>query len=203
MIVFDHTTLQKLHMDAGDVWRRRFSLGWQKSAVSPMEVVGLFDRLWVKEGYELVAYVYGFKVSSLGVVWAVRDDTPTAIGGCERLNDELKTPRPEGAVDFTSVIEGDGSAESYMQTSILVRELRDFGCTFEHSEWGWHEIVGDVEEFVVFTETDPTPKVIRDSRVAVEFCTRSYRDGKIYRHVDKFLDGYRFVSSSDVIGFAD
>ncbi|WP_456478582.1 hypothetical protein [Geoglobus ahangari] len=201
---FDPETLQTLHMRAGDLWRRNFSRGWQRSAVSPMEVVRLFDRLWVREGYELVAYIYGFEVSSLGVVWAVKEGTPTEIEECERLEDELGTPRPCGAVEITEVIEGDGSSESYMQASILVRELRDFGCTFEHSDWGWHEIIGDFGKFeVFFREVNPTPKVSLGDRAVVEFCTRSYRTGEVYRHVDEFADGYRFTSSSEVIGFAD
>jgi hypothetical protein len=42
---------------------------WQKSPVSPMDVINLFDRIRIRDGYELVAYVFRGRMGGNGVVW--------------------------------------------------------------------------------------------------------------------------------------
>jgi hypothetical protein len=39
-------------------------------------------------------------------------------------------------------IPGDGTPESYMEASLLMRELGEFGALWHGRSWGTHEIIG-------------------------------------------------------------
>ncbi len=186
---FPGKKLQKLHMETEDLWRVSAEEGWQKSPVSPMEVLRLFDRLSLKEGFELVAYVFRSGLRGRGVVWAVPEGHFPEIRECERL-DSAGTPRPKSAVSPSMVLDGDGSPESYIQASLFLREMEEFGALWDELEWGLHEIIDGVPEGYGIPEgVDPRPKVILEERPVTEFLTVQLLERRIYRHFDVF-EGY-------------
>ncbi|MBO8180960.1 MAG: hypothetical protein H0Z19_10900 [Archaeoglobus sp.] len=59
-----------------------------------MEIVKLFSKLRVKEGFELVAYVFRSDMGGNGVVWAVPEGCFPDVEECEKLDDALGAPKP-------------------------------------------------------------------------------------------------------------
>ncbi len=109
--------------------------GWQVSPLSPMKIVELFDRVKVREGYELVGYIFRSGGNGNGAVWAVEAGSCPEVEECVRTDNIIKTPKPIAALPPEVVLEVDGTAESYLQKSILVRELYEFGAL-------WHGRTG-------------------------------------------------------------
>jgi len=191
---FPAEELNQLHIRAEDLWRVPAMEGWQKSSVSPMEVLKLFDGIWIKKGYTLVAYVYREGMSGFGVVWAVAGDEFPEVEDCERL-EFLGIPRPEGALHFTDVLDGDKSPRSFINASIFYREMLEFGATWHGLCWGLHEITEKSDLW----DGDLKPRVVLGEKKIVEFYTICglYR-WRVFRHRDAFRD-YRIEPSVSLI----
>jgi len=114
--------------------------GWHQSPTDPMDLVGVFSTLKVKESYRLVGYVDQFRAVVLGRVVAVPRNAKLP-------EPERHTPIPvnvPGLVeDPMEVIQGDGSAWSYLEASILRRELAAFEVPWGEDWWSYHTILGD------------------------------------------------------------
>ncbi len=197
---FSAKKLQKLHMEAENLWRVPAEDGWQKSPISPMEVLRLFKGIRIKDGFELIAYIYRSGLNGNGVVWAVPEGYFPEIEECERLDYFLHPPKPEKAIPPMHVIEGDGSPESYINASLFIREMWEFGALWHGLSWGLHEIIDRKPEgFTWYKKMDLRPKVIMGEKVRVEFFTLcEFIERAVYRHEDVF-EGYVFDSRREMI----
>ncbi|AIY89299.1 hypothetical protein [Geoglobus acetivorans] len=183
-------------MDAEDLWRVPAKNGWQKSPVSPMEVLRLFGRLKVREGFELIAYVFRDGLQGKGVVWAVPEGHFPEVGECAKL-DEVGTPKPEKALLPSMVLDGDGTPESYIQASIFLREMDEFGALWHELRWGLHEIIDELPAGFHLPEmVDIRPRTVFEKNTVTEFFTLELLEKMIYRHSDTF-DGYSLKNRID------
>ena len=119
--------------------------GWTKSPVDVGAMVAGFDRLHIKAGYLLRAYVFRDGGNGNGHVRAMPADAPY-LEPAECPADAsrfLEPPVPPGALpDFRLAIDGDGSGLSYLQASILTRELCEFGAAWHGCSWSDDSILG-------------------------------------------------------------
>jgi hypothetical protein len=121
-----------------------FTSGWFRSSVDPEKLLGVFKALRLKEGFGLRAYEFRGDMGGNGVIWAVPVDAPVLEPDeCPKLEGVfLGDPKPPGAVELMSVIEGDGSPWSYFSASILAREAVEFGAVWHGRSWSSHTILG-------------------------------------------------------------
>ena len=201
--------------------------GWNESKPSPMVLVDAFPKLHVREGYVLRAYQFREGFNGNAFVYALPEDVPLPDPNtCERREDVfLEPPIVPGALDdYMQAIDGDGSLRSYIEASILARELAEFGAIWHGISWGEH-IVLDADPFILdkkspfrhyhqddlklwkWEKTKPDdwrPKVSRKGgTVTVMFY--SFTDLSpmcIVRHVDRFKAGsYSFKPKETVLGY--
>jgi hypothetical protein len=193
--------------------------GWSKSRVDPTKVLALFPALRLRTGFTLRAYQFKEQGNGNGVVWAMPVDADfPEPKDCPRLESHfLNAPKPYDALDdVMEAIAGDGTAEAYLQASLLRRELKDFGALWHGILWGTHFVVdADPLKSVVDENADPmrtpqtkaadwrwlepkpsdwTPRVtLEPDRAVVTFYTFSGFDKEaLYRHVDVYRrDKYR------------
>ena len=198
---FSARKLQRIRKRAREISFFDVKEGWQKSPVSPMEIVRLFNKLRIKEGFELIAYVFRCDMGGNGVVWAVPEGCFPDVSECEKLDDALGAPKPHCAISPHHVVEMDGSPESYIQKSIFVREIEEFGGYWHGLSWSLHDIIDSKPEGFEWHEDvdDLSPKVVMGEKVKVEFFTLSEFLGRaVYRHEDVY-EGEMFESSVRVI----
>ena len=189
---FPAEELNQLHIKAEDLWRIPAKQGWQKSAIDPMEILRLFDGLWIKDGYTLKAYIYREGMSGFGVVWALPEGEFPEVEECLKI-DEFGTPKPKNAIHFMDVLEGDETPLSYINASIFYREMLEFGAVWHGLSWGLHEIIERTDRINLPKDGDLRPKVNLGERVIVEFYTLCglYR-WRIFKHKDTLTD-YRII----------
>ncbi len=201
--------------------------GWSESTTSPMMLVDAFPKLHVREGYALRACQFRSGYNGNAIVYALPEsillpDPDT----CERREDVfLEPPIVPGALDdYMQAIDGDGSLRSYLEASILARELAEFGAIWHGISWGEH-IVFDADPFQMdkknfFFGYDPEmieawhwekekpddwrPNVSRKGgTITVTFC--SFTDVmpmRIVRHVDRYKAGkYAFKHKETVLAY--
>ncbi len=190
-IHFSADELNLLHIKAEDLWRIPANQGWQKSPVSPMEILKLFDGIWIKKGYVLRGYIYREKMNGVGVVWALPESEFPEVEECERF-DVLRAPKPRNALNVIDVLEGDGSPRSYIHTSIFYREMLEFGALWHGLSWGLHDIIEEKPEFFDVVDLDLKPRVIFGKfgkGIRVEFFTLCglFR-WRVFKHTDTFTD---------------
>jgi|GEM_PF-6424645 hypothetical protein len=128
------------------------SNGWSVSDGTPGDVVVAFDRLHLRPGFELRAYRMQWGRDGESRVFAL----PAGAELPEPSGDE-PAPPPQALADPMDAIEGDGSALSYLQASILARELDDFEA-FGHGErWARCTVVDDPGDVAGLDVGDPEP----------------------------------------------
>lgn len=123
--------------------------GFSISPVDPMGVLPYLDALRLKKGHVLRAYQFVSGGNGNGFVYALPEDSSFPLPQeCPAVPTEvvpgveLPQPCPPGALtDIMSAFEGDDSAWSYMEASLLQRALGEFGAMWHGCEWGTHEIV--------------------------------------------------------------
>lgn len=198
--------------------------GWSKSTVDPMMVLAVFKPLRLKDGYTLRAYQFRHGGNGNGVVWAmpVDADFPDPET-CPRLEDDfLEPPKPPAALDdVMDAVDGDGTPWSYLCSSILARELGEFGAIWHGCAWSTHKVLGEApwrerrsldgqrsmgsKSAWQWQATKPkewNPLVSKGSNVLkVTFITHSgLSQETIYRHIDTYKSGtYRFKSVTKAI----
>ena len=105
------------------------------------DLLKVFDKLWLKPGFELRASVYWSGGNGNGEIWAV----PTGLGSVSSAEDskldENTIDRSSEVVPLMNVIEGDGSPWSYLSASILSREAKEFGALWHGCVWSDQEIL--------------------------------------------------------------
>jgi hypothetical protein len=123
---------------------------------------------------------------------------------------------PEAIADFSSVLTGDGTPESYLSASIFCRDVQDLGIIWHGHSWSEHEILFEKPfdqpkyqyHFRPPEEGDwqwrgPEPKIwmpcfqVYRGRPRITFHTYSAMDQRaLYRHVDLYEKG-SYASKSD------
>ncbi len=128
-----------------DILEKKPVQGWQKSPVDPMDLLGVFKKLSLKQGYTLMAYVFIEGGNGNGIVWGLPETkTFPEPDECERLKDVfLSPPRPEGAVDFEDILTGTGTPSSYLEASLFIREAGEFGAQWHGCFWSDIRILSD------------------------------------------------------------
>ena len=107
--------------------------GWSKSSVNPMDVLAVFEPLWIRKGHILRAYQHREANDGHGVVWAMPADADFPDPEKCPLTENVLCgpPKPSTALaDFMQAVKGDGSPWSYFCASLLGRELRELGAAF-------------------------------------------------------------------------
>jgi hypothetical protein len=193
--------------------------GWSKSKVDPTKLLALFPALRLRQGFTLRAYQFKDTGNGNGFVWAMPAGAEfPRPEDCPRLESHLlKAPKPYDALDDAmDAIEGTDTAETYLQASLLRRELKDFGAMWHGVVWGTHHVVdenplkgaGDANadpmrtpmskpkdwQWLEPSPADWSPRVtLEPGRVVVTFYTFSgYEKERIYRHIDVYRrDKYR------------
>lgn len=204
----------------------KYPNGWSKSKIDPMTVLEVFSSLHIKKGFVLRAYQFVSDNDGNGIVWAMpKDSIFPKPNGCSKMEDSfLECPRPDEALeDIMEVIEGDGSAFSYISASIFAREISEFGAYWHGCEWGTHRIIDEQYSSDEFSFKDigsfsfedienwdwiekmpkkwqPSVKMTHD-KVIVNFYTYSgLAVDRVERNTDTFAIGsYHFVSDSKMI----
>lgn len=201
--------------------------GWSKSPTDPAGLVPAFSRLGLRDGMTLRAYLFHEGGNGNGIVWAMASDAeyPEA-DECPVVTTHVRRPpKPVDALDdFMEIIEGDESAASFFEASLLGRELLEFGASWHGVSWRTHLLLGadpwkqpptqESEPFAwrrtakrqwTWKEEQPErwePTVTVDGdRIQVTFYTYSgYQKERLYRFVDTYRKGsYRFTSSRTVL----
>ena len=112
--------------------------GWSICPVDPMRLLDLFSELRIQDGYKLVAYQYYSEGNGGTQTFVVP------------VGKELQEPsfargdliEPHNAVpDLVRYILPSGSARSYLQASLFVRELAEFGAMWHGCDWSTHTIL--------------------------------------------------------------
>ncbi len=119
------------------------------SPVNPSDAVRALEHLRLKpglvlRGIQLIAGGNGngfvFAVPESSVPGDPRDDVR---GGKEVVPGVvLPYPKPPDALPhFMDAIEGDGTPRAFLEASILLRELEEFGALWHGCSWSFHDIV--------------------------------------------------------------
>ena len=229
-ITFPIHKIKKLRINAEKIRKvdDRGSEGWSKSTVNPMELLSIFNTLWLKKGLVLRAYQFREGGNGNGIVWAMPEDlTFPDPESCDKLIDRfLEPPKPPGAIDnIMESVEGDGSPWSYLSASLFAREAAEFGALWHGSSWSTHEILGEAPSQFPYGKAsrrgieDPDhnhdewkwleakpeewmPMVCEEGNViTVVFYTFSGLGGHgIYRHLDTYEKGqYQFKTEKKLI----
>ncbi len=209
-------------------------MGWSQSSVDPAKLLPFFEPLKVKEGFRLHAFQFKDEVGNgNGFVWALpADATFPAPEDCPvLLTHFLQPPKPPEALnDFMEAIEGDDSLDSYLASSLLARELKEFGALWHGLDWTTHVVLdadpwtnpplevdeplamidrpqSSVNEFTWLEDRPndwvPRVKVTRNTIQVTFFTYSALEEQRIYRHVDYYQRGsYQFSTKQTVIAKA-
>jgi hypothetical protein len=116
---------------------------WYKSPVDPMKLLRVFKRLSLKPKYTLRAYVHFDGGNGNGIVWGMPENSIfPEPKNCERFLDHfLKPPRPPKSIPVEDVLVGNSKPWSYLEASIFLRELLEFGAQWHGCSWSDIEIL--------------------------------------------------------------
>jgi len=184
--------------------------GWSRSQVRLERLLEPFESLRLAEGWKLCAYQFREGGNGNGVVWALLEDAAVPEPeDCPRVEAAfLSPPKPRGARDLMSVIEGDGSPWSYLSASLLAREAGEFGAMWHGLSWSVEEMLwrppAELAEVDPAAETEdslwrwmgPSPECWRPScsfdfeTICVAFLTASSLGSEtIQLHTDSYQHG--------------
>jgi hypothetical protein len=114
--------------------------GWQRAKTDVMDAMAIFTHVEVRPGYVLRAYVRNDGSNALATVVGLPESAgfPEANPTMIQSDGSLRVP---GALSIEQTIKSDGTAEGYFQTSLLARELRDFGARWHGTIWSIHTLL--------------------------------------------------------------
>lgn len=113
--------------------------GWSVARGDPAVLARPFSRLRSRPGWRLRAYRYRSGDDGHSIVFGL----PEHIKLPEPDDPTHEPPPPQHALaDALGAITGDESAESYLQASVLRRELGDFCARGHGANWRLHHMLG-------------------------------------------------------------
>jgi len=200
---------------------------WSVSPINVMDVLAVFTSLRIRDGYTLKMYQYSVGGNGNGFVYAIpaEGEFPEPMGADYRLSNP---PKPTQCLDdYMEAIEGDGTPLSYLQSSILKRELQELGAQWHGCSWveqyvldrdpwkdervssyGLQSLIGS-QEFWKFCGDPPTdwqPTVVHDTETVTVSMPIFGRVGSrtIIRHIDSYLaDSYQFKTEHEDIAYEE
>jgi hypothetical protein len=132
--------------------------GWSCSPCDPMKVLGAFPSLHVRPGWVLRAYQHVHGDDAVGLVFAMPEDERLPEPSTCMVDEELDPrpqPAPKAGLGPMEVIDGDGSAWSYLCASLLFRELVDFCAVWDDQIWFAEQIIDRPPGYPENEITDP------------------------------------------------
>lgn len=130
-----------------------YSRGWSRSPVNPESIVMRYSNLKIKKGYKLRAYQFTEGRNGNGIVWAIPTEKELpALSKCERFHDFFSLPKPSFVLsNFMEAVEGDKTPLSYLQASIVLHQLYEFGAMWHGISWG-RDVILPLKEGLYETE---------------------------------------------------
>src|SRR5262245_35273380 len=117
--------------------------GWSISRADPLALLGCFPALRLREGCALAAYQFREGDSGNGLIRAVAAGARGPMPSATLLEAEANAPLPS---PLMREITGDGSAGSYAQASLFMRELFEFGAFGHGVRWLDAQLLDDRSE---------------------------------------------------------
>ena len=125
---------------------KEIPIGWSISKADPMKLLEVFKTLRIKDGFVLRAYQLRDGVNGFGHVYALPENAPFPEPKKEPdLKRKLEllwegfgfgpSAPPDALENKMEIIELDGTPWSYMEASLLCRELYEFGGMWQGSFW--------------------------------------------------------------------
>lgn len=123
--------------------------GWWNSRLDPTKIVAFCGKLSIRKGWNLHAYLFSTGMNGNGYVIAGRSEKTIpslpaiakAFEGIYIIDSNMIVDELPGIYNRMVAIDGDGSPLSYLQASLLDRELGDFGALWHGIQWGAHKVV--------------------------------------------------------------
>ncbi|MCU0664445.1 MAG: hypothetical protein MUC50_19210 [Myxococcota bacterium] len=120
--------------------------GWTSLAPDPMKLLRHYPTLKMKSGWVLKAYQHYERGNGHCLVFAWPKSAslpePYDVLPFEKRDPHWAQPCPEGSVvDFMTVIDGDGSPESYLMASFFSRDVEAIGAFWHGGEWLDHHVL--------------------------------------------------------------
>jgi hypothetical protein len=184
---------------------------WFVSTVDPAEAVAKLPGLWARPGIRLVSFLRQDTKGGIGTTVAI----PGILSSTEQLElaiqnvtKEKPTPVPEGSLtNLMEILEGDGSLASFLEASIFMREIREFGRFGAYARWVHHRYVNAPPPKVTWqwrtkTPEDFSPKVVLrpDGEVIVEFYScRVQKPVTLFRHLDRYPPNSYLATNQDQV----
>ena len=184
--------------------------GWSLAKQDPAETIRAFTGLYVKEGFTLHAYQFKSSMGANSLAFALPRHIP-----CPAPASGASPSAPAEALEHVmDAISGDGSGRSYIEASIFLRELLEWGARWHGLSWRLHKVLGNDTWTSPTEEEDgsqseltlhkirrwrwlePTPEnwaprvsEQADSRIVTFYTFSRHRAERIYRHVDRYKFG--------------
>ena len=165
----------------------------------------------LKPNYCLVTYLYRIRRANTNhggaVTWAMLNQLSTTShleAALTNAVDYNTPPYPEGALlNYMNAITGNLTTNSFLVTSILQRELQEFGRCGRFHRWHHHRLIGSIPHqrqwqwrMQAPESLTPTVQTLPSGRITVEFYTcRVVPPIGIFRHVDRY-QGNNYVARS-------
>lgn len=184
-------------------------------------LVGVFNELHLRPSWRLDAFIWRSTSMGGGLVLGRGRDWPELIN--ELLPDPTvpTTPSPflpRQAHHAMLAFSGTGSPESFLQASLLSRELFELGAFYETLRWREHQIIDRVPVLPEPSEFDPVNRQmadrfpyptdlsprIRRHRKGIDvifFTTHINEPGRMFRFNDRYIKGkgYCYLSTQTVV----
>ena len=120
--------------------------GWNADATAASTVASLFSRLSVRDGIQLVTLAARAGAGGNGWTYALPEKTQVPTPAHLELAAAFPPAPPKGALsDVMDAVEGDGSLRSYVQASILSREIGELGAWWHGLGWSTHTLLDNGE----------------------------------------------------------
>jgi hypothetical protein len=199
--------------------------GWSISLKEPDRLFDVFITLKLREDICLNAYQFREGEDGEGVVWALPQGAAfSEPKSC--FDEEEEMPIPERSLnDFMLAVDGDGSALSYLSSSLLARQLLEWGAFGNGVYWGTFKILGvnPLDNSRMINNSDPkqgptgspeqwiwegirpaewqpvvaTKGVDRVNVTFYTYCGQDYQ--RITRHVDEYEAGSYILQTIDEV----
>lgn len=130
---------------------------WAKSPRDPMKLLPLFPHIRLVKGYRLVAYQWIDGIGGYAQVYGLPDASPFPdpstclqtkhVPAAEYIQAyDYDYPCPPGAVDeLGSLVEADGSALSYAEKALFLKEVGEIGAYWHGIGWGDCHLVDSLD----------------------------------------------------------
>lgn len=192
--------------------------GWFNAPYDLTDLLRFFPLVRLRDGYRLESYQYLAGPNGNGFVFAVPADRrlppPPAELELAWRQGIIPTLRAAGLPewvwdDIETFLGPEGSPLSYLQCSLLIRELRELGAMWHGAHWSTHEIVTelDPELFARLTWSGeppeqllPTVEITGPGEATVRFHTfTGYVQERLVCHTDRYAGGICVNQSGETI----